>query len=152
MVLGNYSKSNYNATPIVSKYGIAPAVRENHGQVTAITQEFEMNYEKSIRLGGLFDTPEGKHQAGSVWDRKALAPTIDTMKGGMRQPLIVVADRLNSTPPHRNKIPQIIRLCGLYGQATRWGVYDTQGIAPTITASMGMGGGHIPMIIRKEKI
>lgn len=35
-VLGNYSKSGYKATRIVSKYGIAPTVRENHGQVTGI--------------------------------------------------------------------------------------------------------------------
>ena len=35
-VLGNYSKSNYNATAIVSRYGIAPTVRENHGQITGI--------------------------------------------------------------------------------------------------------------------
>lgn len=36
VILGNYSKSEYNATPICSIYGIAPTVRENHGQVTAI--------------------------------------------------------------------------------------------------------------------
>ena len=36
VVLGNYSKSNYNATAIVSVYGVAPTVRENHGQVTGI--------------------------------------------------------------------------------------------------------------------
>lgn len=35
-VIGNYSKSNYNATPIVGKNGIVPTVRENHGQVTAV--------------------------------------------------------------------------------------------------------------------
>lgn len=35
-ILGNYSKSNYNATAIVNKNGIAPTVRENHGQVTGI--------------------------------------------------------------------------------------------------------------------
>lgn len=35
-VIGNYSKSNYNATQIVGKNGVAPTVRENHGQVTAI--------------------------------------------------------------------------------------------------------------------
>ncbi len=34
--LGNYSKSNYLATAIVNKNGIAPTVRENHGQVTGI--------------------------------------------------------------------------------------------------------------------
>lgn len=46
---------------------------------------------------------------------------------------------------------EIIRLCGLYGQTTRWGVYSTKGIAPTITASMGLGGGHIPMIVNKTQ-
>jgi len=35
-VIGNYYKSNYNATPIVGKNGIVPTVRENHGQVTAV--------------------------------------------------------------------------------------------------------------------
>lgn len=38
-ILGNYSKSGYMATCIVSKYGIAPTVRENHGQVTGIVVE-----------------------------------------------------------------------------------------------------------------
>jgi hypothetical protein len=38
-VIGNYSKSGYMATSIVNKYGIAPTVRENHGQVTAILIE-----------------------------------------------------------------------------------------------------------------
>lgn len=38
-ILGNYSKSGYMATAIVNKYGIAPTVRENHGQVTAIVVE-----------------------------------------------------------------------------------------------------------------
>lgn len=39
----------------------------------------------------------------------------------------------------------INRLGGLYGQHTRWGVFDTDGKAPCLTASAGMGGGHIPM-------
>lgn len=36
IILGNYSKSSYQGTVIVSKYGITPTVRENHGQVTAV--------------------------------------------------------------------------------------------------------------------
>ena len=44
---------------------------------------------KSIRLFGLFDTNKSKHQAGSVWDKDGLAPTLDTMQGGYRMPLIV---------------------------------------------------------------
>ena len=36
------------------------------------------------RLGGLFDG-ETKHQAGSVWDKEFVAPTIDTMRGGVQR-------------------------------------------------------------------
>ena len=40
------------------------------------------------RIGGLFDTEKSKHQAGAVWDKEYIAPTIATMQGGYRQPLI----------------------------------------------------------------
>lgn len=43
---------------------------------------------EAVRLGGLFDKEDQKHQAGSVWDTNGLAPNIDTMQGGYRQPLI----------------------------------------------------------------
>jgi DNA (cytosine-5)-methyltransferase 1 len=43
---------------------------------------------ETIRLGGLFDG-KTKHQAGSVWDKEKLAPTIDTMQGGCREPMII---------------------------------------------------------------
>ena len=41
------------------------------------------------RLGGCFDTEKGRHQAGSVWNVNGLSPTLDTMQGGYRQPLII---------------------------------------------------------------
>lgn len=40
-VVGNYSKSEFGQTPIVSKKGIAPTITENHGQVAAIYTETE---------------------------------------------------------------------------------------------------------------
>ena len=47
-----------------------------------------MNEEiKQKRLGGLFDNGR-RHQAGSIWDKNALSPTLDNMRGGYRQPLI----------------------------------------------------------------
>lgn len=46
---------------------------------------------------------------------------------------------------------EIIRLGGFYGQATRWGVYDKNALAPTMVASMGGGGGHTPMVIKYER-
>ena len=42
----------------------------------------------SKRLGGLWDG-ETRHQAGSVWDRNGMSPTLDTAQGGGRMPHIV---------------------------------------------------------------
>ena len=40
------------------------------------------------RKYGVFDTEKTKHQAGSVYDKNGLSPTLDTMQGGWRQPCI----------------------------------------------------------------
>lgn len=40
----------------------------------------------------------------------------------------------------------ILHLGSLYGQQSRYGVFAKDGKCPTITASMGMGGGHVPMV------
>lgn len=48
---------------------------------------------KAIRLFGIYDTPTNKRQAGSVWDINGLCPTLDTMGGGNRQPLVIVKTR-----------------------------------------------------------
>lgn len=42
-----------------------------------------------MRIGGLFDTETSKHQAGSIWDKECISPTIDTMQGGYRQPCVI---------------------------------------------------------------
>ena len=43
-----------------------------------------------VRLGGIFDTEKSKHQAGAIWDKDNISPTLDTMQGGYRQPLVTV--------------------------------------------------------------
>lgn len=50
----------------------------------------EYNELKSVRLGRIFDKEKQKHQAGSVWDKEQLAPTLDTMQGGWRQPSVMI--------------------------------------------------------------
>ena len=40
------------------------------------------------RLGGIFDTEKGTHQAGSIYDINGISPTLDTMQGGYRQPCV----------------------------------------------------------------
>ena len=47
------------------------------------------NFIKQTRLGGIYDTETKRHQAGSIWDKEGLAPTIETMQGGNRQPIII---------------------------------------------------------------
>ena len=44
---------------------------------------------KCVRVGGIFDTDESKHQAGSIYDKEGISPTLDVMQGGWRQPSIV---------------------------------------------------------------
>lgn len=46
---------------------------------------------ESVRIGGIFDG-ETKHQAGAVWDKEGLCPTLDTMQGGYRQPSTILND------------------------------------------------------------
>lgn len=43
------------------------------------------------------------------------------------------------------KTGKVVKLGNLYGQDTRWGIIGTGGKTPTLTASAGMGGGHVPM-------
>lgn len=76
-----------------------------------------------IRLGGLYDSEEGKHQAGAIWDKDAISPTLDTMQGGNRQPFIVDEIKVvgNYMPSNHD--------------ASR--VVDIDGIAPTVKENHG---------------
>lgn len=48
----------------------------------------QLDTEKVVRKYGIFDDEKGKHQAGSVYDKECLCPTLDTAQGGYRMPLI----------------------------------------------------------------
>lgn len=45
-----------------------------------------------VRLGGLYDSDNGRHQAGAIWDKDSISPTLDTMQGGNRQTFIVTEE------------------------------------------------------------
>ena len=49
----------------------------------------------------------------------------------------------------QNEEAQIIRLGKLYSNLRDWSVFDKEGICVTLTAAMGGGGGHVPMIIEE---
>ena len=54
---------------------------------------------KPIRIGGLFDSDGKTHQAGSIWDKNKISPTIDTMQGGYRQPMVYEGIRIRKLTP-----------------------------------------------------
>ena len=76
-----------------------------------------------VRLGGLYDSEDGRHQAGAIWDKDAISPTLDTMQGGNRQPYIVDEIKVvgNYMPSNHD--------------ASR--VVDIDGIAPTVKENHG---------------
>ena len=45
---------------------------------------------KCVRIGGIFDKDGKTRQAGGIWDKEQLAPTLDTMQGGWRQPSVMI--------------------------------------------------------------
>ena len=80
-LLGNYSKSDYNATMIVGKNGSAPTVRENHGQVTAIAikNATKQGYLLAEEGDGVDISTRMETHRGTV--QKGKAQTLSTMGG-----------------------------------------------------------------------
>lgn len=92
---------------------------------------------KCVRVGGIFDTEKTKHQAGSIYDKEGLSPTLDVMQGGWRQPSII-----------EEKLP------GAYGRnfGSKGKVQDKESTCDTLQAAMGNGGGNVPIIKEEPKI
>ena len=80
-------------------------------------EEIDLN-----RLGGVFDTDKAKRQAGAVWDKDGLCPTLDTMQGGWRQPLVVEEIKIERVG--------MLEREGWYDIEKR--VHSTNGLAPTV--------------------
>jgi DNA (cytosine-5)-methyltransferase 1 len=82
-VLGNYKPSGHECGRIMDINGISPTIKENHGAVCAIAEP-QVN-----RICNIYGEDRGTGYAGNVWDKDGLCPTLDTMQGGNRQPMIV---------------------------------------------------------------
>ncbi|MDY6423476.1 MAG: DNA cytosine methyltransferase [Bacteroidales bacterium] len=87
------------------------------------------------RIGGIFDTEKSKHQAGSVYDKEGLCPTLDAMQGGWRQPSIITVG--NYMPSNHD--------------ASR--IVDSNGLAPTVKENHGTITATItkPKLINNDK-
>jgi site-specific DNA-cytosine methylase len=83
-----------------------------------------------VRIGDIGSTA----QAHRVYSAEGKTVTINSGGGGQGGKTGLYAT------------PIIDRLGGLYNQDTRWGIWNTEAHSPTLTAAMGQGGGHVPMV------
>ena len=84
-VLTNTSRTGYRSQDVHGVDGISPTITARDYKGAKQVAEPKVD-----RIGGIFDKEGSTHQAGSVYDKEQLAPTLDTMQGGWRQPSILV--------------------------------------------------------------
>lgn len=74
--------------------------------------------QRPIRLGNIYGEDKGTGYVGNVWDKHSITPTLTTMAGGNREPMIL--DK--------------IKLVGNYMPSghSAGNVYDVNGITPTV--------------------
>lgn len=82
-------------------------------------QENEIN---AVRLGNVYGEEYGTGYAGNVWDSDTISPTLTTMQGGGREPMIIELGHIEKgTGKHQSNV-----------------VYDSNGVAPTLCAGIGV--------------
>lgn len=84
---------------------------------------------KCVRIGGIFDTEKSKHQAGSIYDKEGLSPTLDAMQGGWRQPSIITHNikqkvKVRKYPVDKEKLKQVLREAKLEKNVTNEWIAD----------------------------
>lgn len=93
---------------------------------------------KTIRLGNIYNEKAGLGFAGNVWDKNGLCPTLTTMQGGGREPMIIEEPKL---------------VGGLGEKVSNGGtqyynqdrVYDSDGVAVAVATSFNVH--HCNMVI-----
>ena len=89
---------------------------------------------KCVRIGGIFDTEKSRHQAGSIYDKNGLSPSLDTMQGGYRQPMIeeyentYVGKKYNDFVKNKGYFPKMFN---------PYNCKEIENVAPTQTTQCG---------------
>lgn len=99
----NFGSSFRQGNRIYDSNGVATCltaspIGDAGGYTALYAVDKENDKVEPTRIGGIFDTDK-KHQAGSIWDKEGLAPTLDTMQGGWRQPSIITDFRVRKLTP-----------------------------------------------------
>ena len=87
--------------------------------------------ETEQKIGNIFGFTGGNY-AGNVYDKDHLSPTLNTMQGGCKQPMIIDDVIIGGMQEHQSVKKDCICTC--------------------LTSSMGTGGGYVPMIPETVRI
>lgn len=80
-------------------------------------------------LGNIYKDNWSTGFPGNVWNKEKLCPTLTTMQGGGREPMIL----------------ESVKLGNAANSNQRCAVYDENALSPTIQAAAGTGGNQQPM-------
>lgn len=86
------------------------------------------------RLGNIYGENRGTGFAGNVWDKEKLSPTITTMQGGGREPMII------------DEVKQLGFMDNGTGKHQSNTVYDENAVCPNITTIEGGGTQQIKIL------
>lgn len=89
-VVGNTHPSGRGMNGNVFEGDMAPTLTTNKGEGIKFIEPRDTT--EPNRIGGIYDDENSRHQAGAIWDKEACGPTLDTMQGGNRQPMIIVPE------------------------------------------------------------
>jgi len=151
--IGSLESSYEQSGRVYSPNGTAPTVMGNNRKSTTGGYNAPKIIESiPKRLGGLYDKGGSRHQAGSVWDKEGIAPTLDTMQGGCREPLIIDENKLKFVGGLGEKdwARDGKKLSRNYPQGER--VYDSEGIACSQTSQGGGTGSYTGLYLIDYRI
>jgi len=170
-VVGNYMPSGHDASRIVDENGLAPTIKENHGTVTAVLQSFEFppKQELKLKLKDILENEvdekyylsEEKIERISKWNcyekpfkkvygNNSILDTITTRSGAECGGLKVYSSCLDDTTNLQQECLNI--KCGAYARNYgSKGKIQSKDYCDTLTASMGTGGGNVPIIEQSQQ-
>ena len=79
------------------------------GQMYGTDKEHKCVPVEPVRLGNIYGEKFGTGYAGNVWDKECISPTLMTMQGGNRQPLVIDEGvKAGNTSPSGNYNPSVL--------------------------------------------
>ena len=103
-----------------------------------------------IQIGNIAKDPNREHIQDRIYDPSGLAPTLNTVGGGNLEPRITIDGTIGPHETDRitNKDGMVQTLKAepvIVGSMQAHAAVKTDGICPTLTEAMGMGGGQVPV-------